>query len=68
MCRLLTRLLLIVGMLGALLGGAVTATTANARALNTHIVNIKTGGSLLPHNWGDGFQDGWVHKVGRSGL
>ncbi|WP_225826495.1 hypothetical protein [Streptomyces naphthomycinicus] len=66
MHRLLTRLLVVIGMLGALLGGVVTATTAttaHARDLSTHIVNIKTGGSLLPHNWGDGFQDGWVHYV-----
>ncbi|MFI6370481.1 RICIN domain-containing protein [Streptomyces sp. NPDC050546] len=64
MQRLLTRLFLVLGMLGALLGSAVTATTAHARPLlTTHIVNIKTGGSLLPHNWGDGFQDGWVHYV-----
>ncbi len=64
MQRFLTRLLLVLGMLGALLGSAATATTAHARPLaTTHIVNIKTGGSLLPHNWGDGFQDGWVHYV-----
>ncbi|MEV5546704.1 RICIN domain-containing protein [Streptomyces sp. NPDC052309] len=64
MHRILTRLLVVFGMIGALLGGAITATTtANAQGLHAHIVNIKTGGSLLPHNWGDGFQEGWVHYV-----
>ncbi|MGP3953005.1 RICIN domain-containing protein [Streptomyces sp. 7N604] len=63
MRRILTRLALVLGLLGTLLGGAATATTANAQGPITHIVNIKTGGSLLPHNYGDGFQDGWVHYV-----
>ncbi|MBC9728138.1 RICIN domain-containing protein [Streptomyces sp. TRM68367] len=61
MRRILTRLVLVLGLLGTMLGGAATAATAKAQGPVTHIVNIKTGGSLLPHNWGEGFQDGWVH-------
>ncbi|MER6087457.1 RICIN domain-containing protein [Streptomyces bluensis] len=68
MHRILTRLLLVVGMLGALLGGAGTATTASAQVSNAHIVNIKTGGSLLPQNWGNNYQDGWLYYVWDRGA
>ncbi|MGW0731426.1 RICIN domain-containing protein [Streptomyces sp. NPDC002851] len=63
MRRILARLALVLGLLGTLLGGAATAATANAQYPYAHIVNIKTGGSLLPQNWGDGYQDGWFHYV-----
>lgn len=74
MQRILTRLALVVALFSMVFGGAATATAASAeadadtQALDHHIINVKTGGSLLPQNWGDGFQDGWVHYIWDPGA
>jgi hypothetical protein len=55
----LSRLVLVLGLLTALLGGlTATATTANAADPAYRILNNATGGSLLPDGYGNNSADG----------
>ncbi|WP_405810354.1 RICIN domain-containing protein [Streptomyces sp. NBC_00210] len=59
MQRVLGRLVLVLGLLAALLGGAAaTATTASAADPAYRILNNATGGSLLPTGYGNNHADG----------
>ncbi|MET7616098.1 RICIN domain-containing protein [Streptomyces sp. NPDC005408] len=59
MRRVLNRLVLVLGLLAALLGGATaTATTASAADPAYRILNNATGGSLLPAGYGNNHNDG----------
>ncbi|WP_431999901.1 RICIN domain-containing protein [Streptomyces sioyaensis] len=68
MQRVLSRFLLVLGLLTALLGGLTAGTASAAASVPYHIFNNATGGSLLPYGYGSDSSDGIVMYVWNPGL